>query len=154
VTWAKRSTCPRSAGRIYLLAPLALISPHVAQTTLTHLNTAFSSSSASTTNIASGKPVVPDAKWVRPSEDERDRGMMIIIEVQGTPKQVTWHRKGDYFATVAVDGVFYFISNNGLKALTNTPFRSQLRTSLSLSTNCQSIRLSRHSSVQRVQFSE
>ncbi|GHJ86880.1 hypothetical protein NliqN6_3282 [Naganishia liquefaciens] len=91
------------AGRIYLLAPLALISPLVAQTTLTHLNTAFSSSSASTTNNA-GKPQVPDAKWVRPSEDERDRGMMVIIEVQGTPKQVTWHRKGDYFATVAVDG--------------------------------------------------
>jgi ribosome biogenesis protein ERB1 len=92
----------RSAGRIYLLAPLALISPHVAQATLTHLNTAFSSSSASTTTA--GKPTVPDAKWVRPSEDERDRGMMIIVEVQGTPKQLTWHRKGDYFASVAVDG--------------------------------------------------
>lgn len=95
-----------SAGRIYLLAPLALISPHVAQTTLTHLNTAFSSSSASTINNT-GKPQVPDAKWVRPSEDERDRGMMVIVEVQGTPKQVTWHRKGDYFATVAVDGKLY-----------------------------------------------
>jgi hypothetical protein len=30
--------------------------------------------------------------------------LWVIIEVQGTPKQVTWHRKGDYFATVAVDG--------------------------------------------------
>lgn len=75
----------------------------MAQATLTHLNTAFSSSSASTSNTA-GKPQVPDAKWVRPSEDERDRGMMVIVEVQGTPKQLTWHRKGDYFASVAVDG--------------------------------------------------
>ncbi|KAJ9103674.1 Ribosome biogenesis protein erb1 [Naganishia cerealis] len=112
------------AGRIYLLAPLALISPHVAQTTLTHLNTAFSSSSASSTNNISGKPQVPDAKWVRPSEDERDRGMMVIVEVQGTPKQVTWHRKGDYFATVAVDAANKSVLIHQLsKHQTQSPFK-------------------------------
>jgi ribosome biogenesis protein ERB1 len=93
-----------SSGRVYLLSPLALVSPAVAQTTLIHLNTAFSSSSASTAQNEPKK--VPDAKWVRPTEDERDRGILIIVEIAGTPKQITWHRKGDYFSTVAVDGTF------------------------------------------------
>lgn len=87
---------------MYLLSPLALVSPTVAQTTLTHLNTAFASSSASTAQNEPRK--APDAKWVRPTEDERDRGILVIVEVAGTPKQITWHRKGDYFSTVAVDG--------------------------------------------------
>jgi ribosome biogenesis protein ERB1 len=90
------------SGRVYILAPLVLTSPSIAQTTLTHINTGFSSSSATTTT--EGVKVAPDAKWTRPSEAERDRGIMLMIEVQGTPKQVTWHRKGDYFSTVAVDG--------------------------------------------------
>lgn len=88
-------------GRVYLLSPLALVSPAVAQTTLTHLNAGFASSSASN-NTNAGKQA-PDAKWVRPSEEERDRGIMVVIEVAGTPKQVTWHRKGDYLSTVAGD---------------------------------------------------
>ncbi|KAG7539693.1 hypothetical protein FFLO_03410 [Filobasidium floriforme] len=89
------------SGRVYLLSPLALVSPTVAQTTLTHLNTAFASSSASTAQNEPRK--APDAKWVRPTEDERDRGILVIVEVAGTPKHITWHRKGDYFSTVAVD---------------------------------------------------
>ncbi len=75
-----------SAGRVYILAPLVLTSPAIAQQTLTHIVKA------------------PDAKWTRPTEAERDRGILVMVEVQGTPKQVTWHRKGDYFATVAVEG--------------------------------------------------
>lgn len=89
-------------GRVYLLAPLALVSPSVAQTSLTHLNTGFASSSASTSASTLPKSA-PPAKWVRPSEEERDRGILVVVEVQGTPKQVTWHRKGDYFSTVATD---------------------------------------------------
>jgi ribosome biogenesis protein ERB1 len=98
----RNDLCFDSSGRVYLLSPLALVSPTVAQTTLTHLNTAFASSSASTAQNEPRK--APDAKWVRPTEDERDRGILVIVEVAGTPKQITWHRKGDYFSTVAVDG--------------------------------------------------
>jgi ribosome biogenesis protein ERB1 len=87
---------------VYILAPLVLTSPAIAQSTLNHINTGFSSSSATITT--DGVKTAPDAKWTRPSESERDRGIMVMVEVQGTPKQVTWHRKGDYLATVAVDG--------------------------------------------------
>lgn len=37
--------------------------------------------------------------------------MLVIVEVAGTPKQITWHRKGDYFATVAMDGELFKCSD-------------------------------------------
>ncbi|CAO1615846.1 unnamed protein product [Jaminaea pallidilutea] len=46
----------------------------------------------------------PPAQWVRPSDVERSNGVATHITFTGTPKQVTWHAKGDYFATVASDG--------------------------------------------------
>ena len=93
------------AGRVVVLSPLALVSPHVAAATLNHTNEAFSSSSAST-KITSGKDAkgTESIKWVRPSESERERGILVFIDVPGTPKHVAWHRKGDYFATVSADG--------------------------------------------------
>jgi ribosome biogenesis protein ERB1 len=45
-----------------------------------------------------------DVNWLRGTDSERKRGILVLIDVPGTPKQVTWHKKGDYFATVATDG--------------------------------------------------
>ena len=86
-------------GKIVIISPLALASPAVCAATLEHVNNAFASSSASTKS--GGTEAI---KWVRPSESERERGVLVIVEVPGTPKQVAWHRKGDYLATVSVDG--------------------------------------------------
>ena len=86
-------------GQIVIVSPLALASPAVCAATLEHVNNAFASSSATTKS--GGTEAI---KWVRPNESERERGVLVIVEVPGTPKQVTWHRKGDYFATVSVDG--------------------------------------------------
>lgn len=90
-------------GRAYVLAPLALVSPKIATATITHTNTAFSSSAA-TTSSANVKHT--EIKWTRPSEGERDRGVLVYVELAGTPKKITWHRKGDYFATVAIEGEY------------------------------------------------
>lgn len=92
-------------GRISVISPLWLVSPTVAAATLEHANTAFSSSAA-TTKVGAGKDVrgTEAIKWSRPSEVERERGVLVHVDVPGTPKQVAWHRKGDYFATVSVDG--------------------------------------------------
>jgi len=96
------------SGKIVVLSPLALVPPQVAAATLTHANEAFASSSA-TTKSGSGKEAkgTEAIKWVRPSELERERGVLVFIEVPGTPKHVAWHRKGDYFATVSADGEYY-----------------------------------------------
>lgn len=136
-----------SAGRIYLLSPLPLISPQIASTTLTHLNNAFSSSSA-TVKANGEKPKTPDAKWVRPTEEERDRGIMIIIEVAGTPKQVAWHRKGDYFSTVAIEGECQTLRES-LRRMADDVVSPQLRTSRCWYISYRSTRLRRHSSGQR-----
>ncbi len=106
------------AGRVYVLAPLALTSPAVAKTTLEHINNGFSYTTAALSASGASTPKAqPEAKWTRPTEDERDRGVMIIVEVPGTPKQVTWHRKGDYFATVASDGELLLLIQSSTRFL-------------------------------------
>ncbi|OWT41407.1 ribosome biogenesis protein ERB1 [Cryptococcus neoformans] len=113
------------AGKIAVLSPLALVAPHIAAQTLTHSNTAFATSSA-TTKQGAGTEVkgIESVKWTRPSEKERERGVLVYVEVPGTPKQVTWHRKGDYFATVASDAanksvLIHQLSRHG----SQSPFR-------------------------------
>ena len=93
------------AGRIVVLSPLWLVPPQIASTTMEHVNAGYAFSAASTKsgegNQAKGAEAI---KWVRPTEDERERGVLVYVDVPGTPKQVAWHRKGDYFATVATEG--------------------------------------------------
>ncbi|UZJ52606.1 hypothetical protein CBS101457_001926 [Exobasidium rhododendri] len=51
--------------------------------------------------VSSDGPIkTPPAKWLKPTEGEKRRGIAAIIQVRGTPKQVVWHNKGDYFSTV------------------------------------------------------
>lgn len=112
-------------GRVAVLSPLALVSPSVAAETLTHANTGYASSAA-TTKIGAGKEIkgTEAVKWTRPGELARERGELIYIEVPGTPKQVTWHRKGDYFATVAADAANKAVLIHQLgKHATQSPFR-------------------------------
>ncbi|WVW82824.1 ribosome biogenesis protein ERB1 [Kwoniella bestiolae CBS 10118] len=113
------------SGKIAVLSPLALVAPAIAANTLTHVNTAFATSAA-TTKIGAGKEIkgVESIKWVRPSESERERGVLVYVEVPGTPKQVSWHRKGDYFATVASDASNKSVLIHQLsKHSTQSPFK-------------------------------
>lgn len=90
--------------RVAVLSPLALVAPAVAAATLTHANTGFATSAATTKQGAgSATKGVEAIKWVRPSEVARERGELVYIDVPGTPRHATWHRKGDYFATVATE---------------------------------------------------
>ncbi|WWC89811.1 ribosome biogenesis protein ERB1 [Kwoniella dendrophila CBS 6074] len=112
-------------GKIVVLSPLALLAPAVAANTLTHVNTAFATSAA-TTKIGAGKDIkgTESIKWVRPNEKERERGILVFVEVPGTPKQIAWHRKGDYFATVASDASNKSVLIHQLsKHSTQSPFK-------------------------------
>lgn len=95
-------------GKVVVISPLWLVPPAVAAATMEHTNAGYASSAA-TTKAGTGKEVkgVEAVKWSRPNESDRERGVLVTIEVPGTPKQVAWHRKGDYFSTVAVDGEPY-----------------------------------------------
>ena len=90
------------AGKVVVLSPLALVPPTVAAQSLSHVNEGFSNTVVVSDTVA-GVKGTEAIKWIRPAEDERERGVLVVIEVPGTPKHIAWHRKGDYFATVAVD---------------------------------------------------
>ena len=95
------------SGKIAVLSPIPLVSPSQASATVSHVNAAFATSAATTkagAGDANNARGVEAIKWVRPGERERERGILVYVEVPGTPKQISFHRKGDYFATVSSDG--------------------------------------------------
>ncbi|BEI89541.1 uncharacterized protein CcaverHIS019_0209030 [Cutaneotrichosporon cavernicola] len=109
-------------GRIVLLSPLALVAPAVAAATLTHANVGFASSAASTKTT--GKTGTEAIKWVRPGETQRERGELVYVDVPGTPRAAAWHRKGDYFATVASEAANKSVLIHQLgKHASQSPFR-------------------------------
>lgn len=42
--------------------------------------------------------------WIAPSSEDHDQGIRIVLHHFKDVKQVTWHGKGDYFATVMPEG--------------------------------------------------
>lgn len=85
-------------NKLTFISPLDLIGPQIAETTTSYLFDAF--------NAATGSGSTSIIKWTKATEAERDQGILLHISVTGTPKQITWHRRGDYFASVAPDGLF------------------------------------------------
>lgn len=63
-------------------------------------------------------------KWVKPSEDLAAQGIIITIQCSKTVKSVSWHRKGDYFVTVAPDsGHTAVLIHQISKHSSQSPFR-------------------------------
>jgi ribosome biogenesis protein ERB1 len=44
------------------------------------------------------------AKWLKPSEELLSQGIVIQVQCRKNIKNLSWHRKGDYFVTVSPDG--------------------------------------------------
>jgi hypothetical protein len=47
------------------------------------------------------------AKWAKPNDDEASCGHYLHIDTIKKISNVIWHRKGDYFATVCPEGIFF-----------------------------------------------
>ncbi|KAI8333180.1 BOP1NT-domain-containing protein [Chlamydoabsidia padenii] len=64
-------------------------------------------------------------KWSKTSEDENTKyGFKIRLQHSQVVKQVVWHRKGDYFATVSPDaGNISVLIHQTTRHQTQTPFR-------------------------------
>jgi ribosome biogenesis protein ERB1 len=67
----------------------------------------------------------PAARWARPVEaDFIDDGVLLQARLRAPIKVITWHRRGDYFATVAPKGASHAVAIHTLsKHLTQLPFR-------------------------------
>lgn len=65
------------------------------------------------------------AKWIRPTQGELlEEGVLVKITLRKTIKVISWHRRGDYFATVSPQGQSAAVAIHTLsKHLSQLPFR-------------------------------
>ncbi|KAI9004862.1 NUC169 domain-containing protein [Phycomyces nitens] len=103
-------------GEVLLIAPPKLCSPEQMMTIDAFVKGGFA-------NVDEEKSKA--VSWTRPTEDEEEKyGFKVRLVHTQAVKQVTWHRKGDYFATVAPDAKnFAVLIHQTTKHSTQTPFR-------------------------------
>lgn len=66
----------------------------------------------------------PAAKWTRPGRRLEENGVLVKISLRKTVKVISWHRRGEYFATVSPQGQTSAVAIHTLsKHLTQLPFR-------------------------------
>lgn len=95
-----------TTNKVTILAPPQL-SPGAATATASasFLHAVAGQQSAAAAAAAASSSSAPaSVQWLRPTERERNSGVATSVTFNGTAKQVTWHAKGDYFATVCPDG--------------------------------------------------
>lgn len=87
-------------GNVILIAPPRIGSPE--QITLT--DQYFQQGYAAMSTGGDDKDAKNPIPWVKPSEDDQENlGYRVQLSHTQAVKQITWHRKGDYFSTVAPD---------------------------------------------------
>ncbi|TPX66037.1 hypothetical protein SpCBS45565_g04703 [Spizellomyces sp. 'palustris'] len=65
-----------------------------------------------------------NAEWTKPTDKHAAQGRLVTIRCEKNVTFVTWHRKGDYLATVSPDGASKSILIHQLsKGLSQNPFR-------------------------------
>lgn len=121
VEWCPdRNKCILAAAvgnKVVMLSPLSVLSPSQATNAIEAAHAGFNT-------VSDATPIISDAKWTRASEKERDTGILIEIAVPGTPKQVTWHKRGDYFSTVSTEAINKSVLIHQLsKHQTQSPFK-------------------------------
>ncbi|GAA5820298.1 hypothetical protein JCM11251_005563 [Rhodosporidiobolus azoricus] len=94
-----------TATTLHLISPLPLLNPTVASRTSQFALSAFNSTSTNDAGEKIRPPTQPEGvAWRKASKEGsgRDEGRLLEIEVPGHEvRQVTWHKRGDYFASVA-----------------------------------------------------
>jgi ribosome biogenesis protein ERB1 len=59
------------------------------------------SANPTASKTSAGKDKPSPATWLRPSSALQEKGILLTLTLRNTPKTFTWHRRGDYFATVS-----------------------------------------------------
>ncbi|POY74510.1 hypothetical protein BMF94_2270 [Rhodotorula taiwanensis] len=93
-----------TANKIHLISPLPLISDALAGRTSAFALAGFNAAATDDAGNKIRPPTQPDGvAWRKPRDvSEREEGRLVEVEIPGHEiKQVTWHKRGDYFATVS-----------------------------------------------------
>ncbi len=105
---------------VYLIIPLTLVSPEAEEASRELLEAGWSAAKAA----VDGPKADAHAKWTRPDGKLEEQGILLQLIVRSTVKVLSWHRRGDYFATVAPQGQSNAIAIHTLsRHLTQLPFR-------------------------------
>lgn len=78
-----------------------------------------------TNGVSNGAPKKePAAQWTRPGSRLEDEGVLVKVGLRKQVKVISWHRRGEYFATVSPQGQTSAVAIHTLsKHLTQLPFR-------------------------------
>lgn len=106
---------------IYLIVPL-IADPEVEAVGREILDAGWGYAANGVSNGAPKKE--PTAQWTRPGSRLEDEGVLVKFTLRNTVKVISWHRRGDYFATVSPRGQSSAVAIHTLsKHLTQLPFR-------------------------------
>lgn len=109
VAWCTNRERPLFAaavgGKVHVVSPVRVLSTEKAELASTYALAAFNTK---TTEEGSSSSIA-DVRWNK-TKDGDDSGRLLEIEVPGTLREIVWHRRGDYFATIATDGTSTAIS--------------------------------------------
>lgn len=108
---------------IYLLVP-PIADPEIEAKSQEVIDAGWGyAANSSSTPAQTAKRDLP-AQWSRPSTRLEGSGVNIRISVRSPVKVISWHRRGDYFATVSPQGQSHAIAIHTLsKHMTQLPFR-------------------------------
>ncbi|GAA5986015.1 hypothetical protein JCM5350_005497 [Sporobolomyces pararoseus] len=91
-----------SSSKVHLISPLPLLSDTLALRTSSFALAGFNAVSTDDQGNKKAFTQPQEVVWRKPKGDaEREEGRLVEVEVPGTLKQVTWHKRGDYFSTVS-----------------------------------------------------
>ncbi|KAI9315488.1 NUC169 domain-containing protein [Dichotomocladium elegans] len=104
-------------GKVLLISPNVLCSGEVAMTTDQFVKSGFAHQGNTEDKAIIG--------WEKASEEDEEKyGFKIQLQHSQVVKQITWHRKGDYFATVSPDArALAVLIHQTTKHQTQLPFR-------------------------------
>lgn len=110
-----------SGDAIYLIVP-PIVDPEIDAASREILDAGWGYAANGTSNGAAKKE--PAAQWSRPGSRFEDEGVLVKFTLRNTVKVISWHRRGEYFATVSPQGQSSAVAIHTLsKHLTQLPFR-------------------------------
>ena len=116
-----------SSSKVHIISPLPLLSELAQMKTSQFALAGFEAASTDDNGVAKKHTQPAEVRWYKPkSTSERDEGRLVEIEVPGTLKQITWHKRGDYFSTVSAPaGNRSVLIHQLTKHQTQAPFKKQ-----------------------------
>lgn len=115
-----------SSSTIYFIVPYGIhtINPTIESASRAIIDAGFGYEAAKSKTTDANIRSEPPATWARPPTKLLDNGVLLSATLRSPIKVITWHRRGDYFSTVAPKGQSHAIAIHTLsKHLTQLPFR-------------------------------